>query len=54
LFYGPKWLLAAWCELRSDFRSVRLDRVAAVQTTDERFTPEPGRTLADFLDRWVE
>jgi predicted DNA-binding transcriptional regulator YafY len=54
LFYGPKWLLAAWCELRGDFRSFRLDRIAAVQTTDERFRPEPGRTLADFLDRSSE
>ena len=54
LFYGPKWLLAAWCELRLDFRTFRLDRIAAVQATDERFRPEPGRTLADFLDRWSE
>jgi len=54
LFYGPKWLLAAWCELRQGFRTFRLDRVAAVQATDERFRPEPGRTLADFLDRWSE
>lgn len=54
LFYGPKWLLAAWCELRRDFRTFRLDRVAAVQATDERYRPEPGRTLADFLDRWSE
>ena len=53
LFYGPKWLLAAWCELRQDFRSFRLDRIAAVQSIDERFRPEPGRTLVDFLDRWV-
>ncbi|MEQ8815652.1 MAG: YafY family protein [Thalassobaculum sp.] len=54
LFYGPKWLLAAWCELRQDFRTFRLDRIAAVQSIDERFRPEPGRTLADFLDRWSE
>ena len=54
LFYGSKWLLAAWCELRADFRSFRLDRVAAVQTTDERFRPESGRTLPDFLGRWTE
>lgn len=54
LFYGEKWLLAAWCELREDFRSFRLDRVAAAQFTDERFRPEPGRTLADFLGRWTE
>lgn len=54
LFYGPKWLLAAWCELRQDFRTFRLDRIAAAQSLDERFRPESGRTLADFLDRWSE
>lgn len=54
LFYGSKWLLAAWCELRGDFRTFRLDRIAAAQTSDERFRPEAGRTLADFLDRWSE
>lgn len=54
LFYGSKWLLAAWCELRRDFRTFRLDRIAAAQASDERFRPEPGRTLADFLDRWSE
>ncbi len=54
LFYGPKWLLAAWCELRQDFRSFRIDRIAAVQSSGERFRADPGRTLADFLDRWSE
>jgi predicted DNA-binding transcriptional regulator YafY len=28
VFYGPVWLLAAWCELRQDFRSFRLDRMS--------------------------
>ena len=26
-FWGKKWTLAAWCELRTDFRNFRLDRV---------------------------
>jgi predicted DNA-binding transcriptional regulator YafY len=50
-FYGPSWLLAAWCELRQDFRSFRLDRMAELEVLDERFRPEPGRTLLDFLRR---
>jgi len=48
-FWGAAWTLAAWCELRQDFRSFRLDRVQALQPLDERFRDEPGRTLADLL-----
>ena len=48
-FWGAVWTLAAWCELRQDFRSFRLDRVRAVDTLDQRFRDEPGRTLADLL-----
>jgi predicted DNA-binding transcriptional regulator YafY len=50
-FYGPVWLLAAWCELRQDFRSFRLDRMAELDVLDERFPPERGKTLQDFLKR---
>jgi predicted DNA-binding transcriptional regulator YafY len=50
-FYGPSWLLAAWCELRQDFRSFRLDRMAELEVLDERFRPEPGKMLHDFLKR---
>lgn len=45
------WTLAAWCEQRSDFRHFRLDRIAAIETLDQTFRDEPGRTLADFLRR---
>jgi predicted DNA-binding transcriptional regulator YafY len=50
-FYGPSWLLAAWCELRQDFRSFRLDRMAQLDVLDERFRPERGKTIHDFLKR---
>ena len=48
-YYGPVWLLAAWCELRSDFRSFRLDRIDAFRVEADRFRAEPGKTLGDFL-----
>lgn len=52
LFYwGPAWTLTAWCELRDDFRSFRLDRITALVVLDETFVPEPGRTLDDFYRR---
>ena len=50
-FYGPVWLLAAWCELRADFRSFRLDRMARAEILDDAFGPERGKTLHDFLRR---
>ena len=48
-FYGPVWILAAWCELRVAFRAFRLDRMAALDILEERFRDEPGKTLHDYL-----
>jgi predicted DNA-binding transcriptional regulator YafY len=52
-FYGPVWLLAAWCALRNGFRVFRLDRMAAFVTLEERFQPKPGQTAQDFLKQDV-
>jgi predicted DNA-binding transcriptional regulator YafY len=50
-YFGPVWVLAAWCELREDFRTFRLDRMEGFLLSGERFRAEPGRTLHDFLKR---
>lgn len=50
-FFGPVWLLAAWCELRDDFRTFRLDRIEGFRVEADGFKPEPGKTLHDFLKR---
>lgn len=47
-FWGKVWTLVAWCELRTDFRMFRLDRMEAVEDTGETFRPEPGKTLKEF------
>jgi predicted DNA-binding transcriptional regulator YafY len=47
-FWGNSWTLAAWCELRDDFRHFRLDRMNAIAVTGP-FEIQPGRTLDDFL-----
>jgi predicted DNA-binding transcriptional regulator YafY len=36
-FLEGKRLLAAWCELRADFRHFRLDRIGAARSTGERY-----------------
>jgi predicted DNA-binding transcriptional regulator YafY len=51
VFWGQYWTLAAWCELRGDFRGFRLDRMQKLALTHERFTDEAGRALPDFLAR---
>ncbi|MGC2497853.1 MAG: WYL domain-containing protein [Acidobacteriaceae bacterium] len=50
-FWGGTWTLAAWCELRLDFRSFRVDRMEHIDSLDESFTPRAGQTLADYLRR---
>jgi len=49
-FWGNVWTLAAWCELRRDFRSFRLDRMSAI-AAGAVFERQQGRTLEDFLAR---
>jgi predicted DNA-binding transcriptional regulator YafY len=50
-FWGGAWTLAAWCELRNDFRSFRVDRIQHLESLGEAFTPKAGQMLADFLRR---
>ena len=50
-YWGAVWTLAAWCELRQDFRSFRVDRIEALEVLDDRFRDEPGKTLADLMRR---
>ena len=45
-YYGDVSLISAWCELRQDFRSFRVDRILSSQLLDEHFSPEQGRLTA--------
>lgn len=48
-FWGKTWTLVAWCELRSDFRMFRLDRIEGLGKAGKTFTPMPERSLAEIL-----
>ncbi len=50
-FWGQVWTLAAWCELRDDFRTFRIDRAEWVTVTDEAYPNVAGRTLQEYLER---
>ncbi|TXH82382.1 WYL domain-containing protein, partial [Thauera aminoaromatica] len=45
--WGQTWTLGAWCELRGDFRSFRLDRIASSSTLDAHF--DGAGMLARYL-----
>jgi predicted DNA-binding transcriptional regulator YafY len=53
-YWGKTWTLAAWCELRADFRNFRADRISELTECGDTFRNEPGKTLKDFLRRMSE
>lgn len=48
-FWGTAWTAVGWCELRSDFRSFRPDRMSKLEVLDVPFAEEKGRDLETFL-----
>ncbi len=50
-YWGRVWTVTAWCELRDDFRTFRVDRIDGVTARPELFLDEPGKTLDDWLAR---
>ena len=50
-YWSATWTLAAWCELRNDFRSFRVDRIEGLDVQNARFRDEPGKPLAALFRR---
>ena len=48
LFWGGTWTLGSWCELRTAFRSFRVDRMEAVVTRDG-FPEQTDRSTAAYM-----
>jgi predicted DNA-binding transcriptional regulator YafY len=48
-FWGAAWTALAWCELRDDFRSFRLERIGALDKLAETYPDLPGRRLTDYF-----
>ncbi len=47
-FWGRTWTVGAWCELRQDHRSFRIDRIRNGHLLVDKFALEPPVTLEDF------
>ena len=50
-FWSGVWTLSGWCETRDDFRTFRLDRIAALILTGREFIPKRGQRLEDLMQR---
>jgi predicted DNA-binding transcriptional regulator YafY len=48
-FWSGVWTLAAWCELRKDFRTFRIDRMQNVRVLGREFVQKKGQRLEDYL-----
>ena len=49
IFWGKVWTLVAWCQLRADYRTFRLDRIQTLEITGESFAVEEHKSLKHFL-----
>ncbi len=47
-YYVDVTLLGAWCELRTDFRHFRVERILTSSILDDRFSTEGGK----LMERW--
>ncbi|BEU03989.1 DNA-binding transcriptional regulator [Agarivorans sp. OAG1] len=50
-FWRGTWTLLAWCELRDDFRSFRVDRITELKHQERVFSHSPGKELDDFVEK---
>ncbi len=49
-FWGSKWTLGGWCELRRGYRTFRPDRMGEIRILEEAFDEEDGIGLEAFLE----
>ena len=48
IYYVDTAMIAAWCELRQDFRHFRLDRVQGWSLREDRFNGQGAEMLAEW------
>lgn len=54
VFWGNVWTLAAWCELRNDYRTFRIDRIQALEVSDQPFEETDTISLQELFRKYEE
>lgn len=49
VYYVDATLIAAWCELRSNYRHFRIERIRACVVLDDTFSRDAGRLMVEWL-----
>lgn len=49
-FWGNKWTVGAWCELRQAFRAFRVDLMTQTSLSETIFEPDAERSLQGYVD----
>ncbi|MEP4547812.1 MAG: WYL domain-containing protein [Saccharospirillum sp.] len=49
VFWGSVWTLLTWCELRTDFRMLRVDRIVECEVLEEEFEETTRISLQQIL-----
>lgn len=47
-YWGRVWTATCWCELREDFRVLRVDRITEMRVLPALFVDEEGKRLEDY------
>lgn len=47
--FDTVWILTVWCEVRSDFRNLRVDNIVTATATGAHFQHERGKRFEDYL-----
>ena len=53
-FWGAVWTLAAWCELRNDYRNFRIDRIQNLREVDRKFEETSEISLQRLFEMYRE
>jgi predicted DNA-binding transcriptional regulator YafY len=48
-YYVDATLIAAWCELRNDYRHFRVERIQSSEFLEDKFPADNGGLLARWL-----
>lgn len=49
MYWGAKWTLIAYCQLRCDYREFRLDRIQSIVALSNEFETTPEKNLAHYM-----
>ena len=53
-FWGAVWTLAAWCEMRNDYRNFRIDRIQNLREVDRKFEETSEISLQRLFEMYRE